>query len=112
MSVDGRHAHDRLARAHFADQQQGLLAPKGLAGGFDDVGLGVERIAQQVELRQRITARHMQWIQRSFCLLAEQRPVGQQVLVQVLDAIVLDAPRSTLAASDRRCAGDPSGCPR
>ena len=56
MGVTRRISHERLARPHLADDEDGLLPVERLASRFDDVGLGLERITAQVERRQRIAA--------------------------------------------------------
>jgi hypothetical protein len=53
--VNGSHRHERLAGVHLADDEQRHLPPQRFASCFDNVGLGLEQFAPEVECRQRIT---------------------------------------------------------
>ena len=86
MGMDRGHGHDGFAGAHFPHQEKGFLSLKCLANRFNHVGLCLERFAEEAERWwQRITTGNVQRVQRLFGLPAQQRSVGEHVLVQVAD---------------------------
>ncbi|MFN4259523.1 MAG: hypothetical protein ACK4RK_09490 [Gemmataceae bacterium] len=89
MTVNGGHAHDGLARPHLTDQKDALLPTKGLTSRCYDVLLGLEWRPHQIQDWQRMLTWDMERLQRSFGLLAKQRPIRQQVFFQGCDVLGL-----------------------